>query len=56
MTEETKDAEREAEVQGNEETEIDWKAVNSGVMAMLSPHNGLVRSMHGIGHPTPSTI
>lgn len=35
MTEETKDAEREAEVQGNEETEIDWKAVNEELQGRI---------------------
>ena len=36
MTEETKDAEREAEVQGNEETEIDWKAVNEELQGRIA--------------------
>jgi len=35
MTEETKDAEREAEVQGNEETEMDWKAVNEELQGRI---------------------
>ncbi len=35
MTEETKDAEREAKVQGNEETEIDWKAVNEELQGRI---------------------
>lgn len=35
MTEETKDAEREAEVPGNEETEMDWKAVNEELQGRI---------------------
>jgi hypothetical protein len=36
MTEETKDAEREAAVQGNEETGIDWKAVNEELQGIVA--------------------
>jgi len=35
MTEETKDAEREPEVRDNEETEIDWKAVNQELQGRI---------------------
>ena len=35
MTEETKDAERELEVRDNEETEIDWKAVNQELQGRI---------------------
>ena len=36
MTEETKDAEREAEVPGNEGTEMDWKAVNEELQGRIA--------------------
>lgn len=36
MSEETKDAEREAEVPGNEETEMDWKAVNEELQGRIA--------------------
>jgi len=36
MTEETKDAEREVEVQGDEEREMDWKAVNEELQGRIA--------------------
>lgn len=47
MTEETKDAEREAEVQGHEETEMDWKAVNEELQARVEQLEEAIASRDG---------